>query len=356
MMTTPRTPTTAQSKINSYFPPAHSSPSHSHAPADTIATSSLSSTSLSSNNLLHTPPSPPEQNILKRQKQVDNEDIRASIVELTSAIKSLTTICTSNQSKIDNVLLISTNNANEIKSLSRKANDNETALQFLSTKSDQQQEATANLQQTNREMQQTIANLQQDIEHLRQNLAEEKSKRDNQEKVNRKSCLEISGIPQSTPENVDIRRRRVLDICEVLGVPMTALEIDDVHRKQNGEIIVLFSNRTSRDKLFNKRKSPQLQALSSSSFIDWPQLNRGRKLFINESLTTDRSKVAAICRRKAKQLNSQQNRSGDAAIRIGSSQGDLTVNKIINSQIRILKFSTVDEFDKFFPNSIEVQF
>ena len=138
---------------------------------------------------------------------------------------------------------------------------------------------------------------------------------------------------------------------------MTMREIDDIHRKQNGEVIVLFSDRTARDNLFNKRRTPELEALTPSAFEHWPAPQRGNKFYLNESLTMDRSKAAAICRRKAKQMNSLQNRVGESAIKIGSREGVLTVNKKLrDGQTRILKFTTVEEFDSIYPNDIDIIF
>ena len=180
-------------------------------------------------------------------------------------------------------------------------------MKFLSDQSDEQKQTVALLQESNTTLQQTVDSLQDQIDLLKLDLKEERKMRDNQEANGRQKCLEITGIPKATPEPKDLLRQRVLDICDVLSVPMTMIDIDDIHRKQNGEIIVLFRDRQPRKRLFDKRRTPQLEALRPSSFEHWPASDRGRRFYINESLTMDRSKAAAICRRKAARMNNQQN-------------------------------------------------
>ena len=250
-----------------------------HTPITSAHSSRISAKPPSSLNLQHSPLSPPD-NEAKKQKVSPDESLpqlHKKIDQLTNAMAALTDICSSNKLEIKNMLAVSSENSKRIEQLTKRTTENEQSLHFLSAQSDQQKTVTTDLQKNSTDMQQTIDNLKDELETLREDLKEERKMRDAQEATKRKQMLDITGIPKADSEPKDLLRKRVLDICDVLQVPMTMREIDDIHRKQNGEVIVLFSDRTARDKLFSKRRTPQLDTLTPSSFEHWPAAQRGKQ-------------------------------------------------------------------------------
>ena len=163
----------------------------------------------------------------------------------------------------------------------------------------------------------------------------------------------ILGIPQATPEPKELLKQRVLDIANKLGAKISLKDIDDAHRKRSGGVIVRFSGRPQRDELFDytikPELKPKLKELTTDAFPNWPAQDRGRKLFLNENLSDDRSRLARVCRDKIKVINQQEGRSGHHRLRVSSSAGIVTVQ---DCQGRFRRVRCVADFDALHPNDI----
>ena len=184
-------------------------------------------------------------------------------------------------------------------------------------------------------------------------LAKEQKLRDNSEASSRLQNLEFSGIPKSDPEPRHLLKQRVFDIAQKLGANITLKDIDDAHRKISGGVIVRFVSRDPRNELFQYTfkpdLKPKLKELTTDAFPSWPVTDRGRKIFMNESLTDDRARLARVCRDKVKHINQEEGRSGQQRYRVSSNNGQVTVQ---DSMMRWRKIRSVNDFDNLHPNDI----
>ena len=94
-------------------------------------------------------------------------------------------------------------------------------------------------------------------------------------------------------------RKYVLDIMKLMGSQNDDSAIDVAHRKMAGSIIARFNTRSQRDEVYKKRF-----ALKDISSIDLGLAvpAKGNPIYVNESLTFERSKIMADVRKKLKLL------------------------------------------------------
>ena len=176
----------------------------------------------------------------------------------------------------------------------------------------------------------------------------EATKRDENEAVNRKLCLEINGIPQSPTETRDDCKANVAKVMKLLGMPADASNsIDDAHRKMGGGMIVKFNTRTDAQKLFALRFN--LRGKTSAELDGYAHLP-GNDLYINESLTIDRSRLRAQVSQKVKIFN--QDREKDDRIKLSSSDG---VVSFTNRHGKWVKCRSMADFDMVYANTIQVK-
>lgn len=128
---------------------------------------------------------------------------------------------------------------------------------------------------------------------------------DAQEQYGRRNCLRISGVEEHRDENTD---DIVLSIAQKLDLPITVTDIDRSHRvgksvRGSRKIIVKFSTYRARQLMFAERKR-------------LPGLPEGRNIFINEDLTTKRSKILFEARqiKRAKKITSAYSSSGKIVV------------------------------------------
>ena len=172
----------------------------------------------------------------------------------------------------------------------------ETKVTNLSTKYEEQKAQVENLLKRNTELQQENAEIKGEMGKMRQDLNVESFKRDQLENQDRKFCLEVSGVPQSDDEDP---HKLVEKVMELAGATQRAAAIDIAHRKYAGGLIVRFHSRTDRDQVYDKRF--QLKGKSSLNMdMDFVEKN---DLYINESLTFDRSVLMKIVRDEVKVYN-----------------------------------------------------
>ena len=104
--------------------------------------------------------------------------------------------------------------------------------------------------------------------------------------------IEVSGIPVKENENcTDIIKR----LGSLIGLNVhNSIEI--AHRIKNGDIIVKFRDRPSRDTLF--RAKDKLKGKTTKDL----ELNEEKFIYINESLAFDTTKLLFNVRQKCKEL------------------------------------------------------
>ena len=85
---------------------------------------------------------------------------------------------------------------------------------------------------------------------LTKGLAEEQLKRNNLEQYGRREMIEISGIPhEQNKDCIDLAHQ----VCKLAAVDIKKKRIEIAHRIKNGDIIVKFTDRLTRDQLYANR-------------------------------------------------------------------------------------------------------
>lgn len=142
--------------------------------------------------------------------------------------------------------------------------------------------------------------------NLDNKVAKLEASNDSLEQYSRRNSVRISGIPQREQENTD---KIVLDVARSMGVPLEITDIDRSHRvgsdkNRKRDILVKFVSYRTRQSLLTERKK-----LRNTEGM--------KDVFINEDLTTNRSKLLFDARRlvKAKVLKSAYSADGRILVR-----------------------------------------
>ena len=77
----------------------------------------------------------------------------------------------------------------------------------------------------------------------------EKAKRNSLEKYGKSEMIEVSEVPKSDREDC---REIIYKICELVSIDTKKSKIEIAHRIKNGDIIVKFKDRISRDYNINE--------------------------------------------------------------------------------------------------------
>ena len=139
-----------------------------------------------------------------------------------------------------------------------------------------------------------VAERDREISELRRELREVRTEMNALEQYSRRSCLNISGVPEARDESTD---NIVRDVAAAAGVTLGPTDIDCSHRlgrQQDGKsrtIIVKLTSQNTRDKLYEARKHLR----TSRSTVLSPDLLRG--IFISENLTKKNQLVMYTARR-----------------------------------------------------------
>ena len=117
-------------------------------------------------------------------------------------------------------------------------------------------------------------------------------------------------------------RKYVADIMKLMGSQNDDSALDVAHRKMAGSIIACFNMRAQRDEVYEKRFA--LKDVSSID-LEFAVPVKGNPIYVNESLTFERSKIMADVRKKLKLLN--EGRDKTTRFKSKSSGGRLLVMK-----------------------------
>ena len=176
------------------------------------------------------------------------------------------------------------------------------SLDFISKGFEDIKSCINNLEKQNKALIKQNKNLSNDVDKLQKELADLRSQVDEQEQYTRRECLELRGVPETARENTD---EIVLSVASLLNIGISQQDISVSHRlpKREGRlgdqaaatsgraqppaIIVKFTNRNARDRLFKAR--------SGLKNFDISNIGLGRygndKIFIQESLTSTKKKL-----------------------------------------------------------------
>ena len=145
----------------------------------------------------------------------------------------------------------------------------------------------------------TIIDLTSRLNVLTSELREEERKRDALEANSRLYNLEISGLPVQNPTNDDPMSLARQVVNKVTNGSVRGDEVDVAHRKLGGpkNIILRFRSRTARDRVYAAKKN-----LKNMSRTNFGYATDG-DIFVNESLTFDRSSLMRDVRAKVKSFN-----------------------------------------------------
>lgn len=144
----------------------------------------------------------------------------------------------------------------------------------------------------NKALKEQVALLSEKIKILETDKITTKNKLDEAEQYSRRSCLRISGIPESTDEKTD---DIVLKLAQSCGIPLTLAEIDRSHRVRSrnrnsvagkqrpNDIIVKFVSYRSRAAFFQGKSNLK-------------DIQEFKGVFINEDLTRQRADLLRTAR------------------------------------------------------------
>ena len=159
------------------------------------------------------------------------------------------------------------------------------------------------LKTENSSLKEENSNLKKSVDKLKSGEKEVKLLADNNEQYSRRNSLRISGIPM---ENDEITDELVLELATDMGVDLQLSEIDRSHRvgkvkNGNRALIVKFTSYRARQKLYSIRK-------------DLRYHDKRKNVFINEDLTSRRSKLLAQARQLVRERKLRAAYTGDGKI------------------------------------------
>ena len=271
----------------------------------------------------------------------------AQIIPEGAATATAAVSAESDSAKINKILLIVASTDATIKALSAQVTNLETAVNFHDSEILQLRAENAALKSAAQEQEARMAANETRMTKLELGLAEESRKRDDSENVSRKQCLEISGVPKLENEQRDDAKKIVAKVMALAGSANDVTAIDNAHRKMGGGLIARFKTREQRNEVYSKRFS-----LTDRTSKELPGYEDavGNDLYINESLTTDRSRLMACVRAKLKFLNAGVPKL--ARTKCKTSGGVVQVQNVGGNY---LKVTSMNDFDRMHPNDIELK-
>ena len=169
----------------------------------------------------------------------------------------------------------------------------EESQKYFSDRYDTQEKDIAEIKSTNSRLQKENEILWNKINFLTKGLADEQIKRNSLEQYGRRKMIEISSIPQEANENcIDLAYK----VCELVNVNIKKSKIEIAHRIKNGDIIVKFKDRPSRDYLYANRTNLKGKSVKDIGF------QNETSIYLNESLSFDTKGLLYEVRRKCKAL------------------------------------------------------
>ena len=172
-------------------------------------------------------------------------------------------------------------------------------------------------------------------------LEHESKMRDALEANSRKINLELSGIPKSENETPADCKSHVGKVLTLMGSENGVECVDVAHRKRAGGIIIKFKTRDQRNEVFLKR----FNLVGKTSLdLGFKLPSKGNPIYVNESLTFDRSSLMKDIRDRLKIIN--EGKSKDDRVKAKTSSGVIKVQDRSGDFVPISKFS---QFNYLYP-------
>ena len=173
------------------------------------------------------------------------------------------------QQKVDNLVT-------RIESMEEEIYRNRKVTGFSSRTLDTQCSHIAKILAENNNLKKENTLINRTLNDLHKELKIEKVKRNQLEQYGRREKLEISEIPVAQDENcTDIMYK----LCQITSTDIKKSKIEVSHRTKNGDIIVKFKDRPSRDALFANKYNLKEKSTKDLGF------SSENSIFINESLS-----------------------------------------------------------------------
>ena len=190
------------------------------------------------------------------------------------------------QQKVDNLVT-------RIESMEKKFIEIEKSQDFQAETLDTQGSHIAKILAENKNLKKENNLINRTLNDLHEELEIEKVKKNQLEQYGRREMLEISGIPVAQDENCS---DTVYKLCQITSTDIKKSKIEVSHRTKNGDIIVKFKDRLSRDALFVNKYSLKEKSTKDLGF------SSENSIFINESLSFDTKKFLFDVRNKCRTL------------------------------------------------------
>ena len=218
-----------------------------------------------------------------------------TLADIMENIISIKATLTDIQTKISNLEKLE-HKINEIQENQDKFNFRvvqvEESQEYISKCFEKQQGDIDKILATNTRLEKENIQLNSSINNLRTLFYSEQEKRIQLEQYGRREMSEVSGIPVKENENcIDIIKR----LGSLIGLNVNN-SIEIAHRIKNGDIIVKFRDRPSRDSLF--RAKDKLNGKTTKDL----EFNEEKFIYINESLAFDTKILLFNVRQKCKEL------------------------------------------------------
>ena len=324
-------------------------------PASTPLQSSVKDYFPVKSSIHHSPPTPTdtgadkrvrfENNLVEEPSPVTPLELTENPVPLTPPVLPPAIAAMSSDDKLNIILEKVCSTDAKFSVLASRVTALEQSAGFMDNQLEEQKAETAALKNENAVLTDRLWAAEARLGKLELALVDESRKRDENENVSRKQCLEFSGIPKLPNETRDDPKKFVIKIMNLAGCATPSSAIDDAHRKMGGGLIARFKTREDRNEVYNRRFS--LTGKTSAEIEGFEQLE-GNELYINESLTIDRSRLMKCVREKLKILN--RGRSKEAKFKTKTTGGVIQCQGVSGLY---LKVTSIEDFDRIHPNNIE---
>ena len=252
-------------------------------------------------NRMDSPPLPPPQ----------QQNVQQNVLSNDPAINELLRICTKMEVSIAGL-------EESEKSANVRLNKLEQAQQFTSEHLDKIDNGQLLLMEENKALRERVDILEASLKEVKVQIAQEAKLRDDVDLNNRKYCLELSGLPATPKEDPAKPMEYAKKLLELVGSTSPDTCLDIAHRKMNGGIIIRFKTRTDRNEVYDRRF--KLKGVTSIKF-GFINPIKGNPIFLNESLSHDRSILLASIRRRMKHVNDELDK--DERFKIHTSNGKI---------------------------------
>ena len=195
----------------------------------------------------------------------------------------------------------------------KRTKDVEDSQTLINNNFEDNKKTCTNILKQHTQTEKDLVHFHHQVTELQVQLEKEMTDRINLAQYGRRNMVEISGIPRTEDENTTELITKMAKLADI--VDFDPLQIDVAHRvsiRENAPIIALFHCRNERESFYAQRS--KLQYLHVRQFDEKDEQQKyatkkeqttrspATKIYLNESLTPERSKLLADVRDKIKKL------------------------------------------------------